>query len=124
MRRAARRDRNHGELVRHAEGLGMSVLELDRLPGCLDLLVGYCGRDSLVEVKDPQQPPSHRKLTPAERDLCQRWKGRSPAIWLTQADVERTRRELLAEACEARQPPNGERGPARGATAASGVAPD
>ncbi len=115
MRRASRKDRNHDELVRHAEALGMSVLELYQLPGALDLLVGYCGRDCLCEVKDGTRPPSDRKLTPAERDLCQRWKGRAPAIWLTKADVERTRRELLAEACERRQPPNGAPGPARSA---------
>ena len=59
MRRAARIDRNQPEIVEALRKLGASVQPLhtvhDSVP---DLLIGYQGRNFLLEVKDGTKPPS------------------------------------------------------------------
>ena len=63
MRRyAARRDANEGEIVRALEKVGASVLRLHDI----DLLVGFRGRNYLLEVKDGRKSPSNRPLTPQQ----------------------------------------------------------
>lgn len=44
--------------------------------GCPDLLVGFGGRNLLMEVKDGEKPPSARKLTPDEAQWHEAWRGR------------------------------------------------
>ena len=52
MRLAARTDANHAAVVRALRQVGASVLDLSRVgQGCPDLLVGYQGKNFLVEVK-------------------------------------------------------------------------
>jgi hypothetical protein len=64
MRRAARTDRNHAEIVSALRKVGAHVTSLAAVgDGCPDLLVGYRGKLHAVEVKDGRKPPSHRALT-------------------------------------------------------------
>ena len=70
-RRAARVDRNHGEVVRAARKLGFLVLSLaDKGQGCPDLLL--CAprtrRLVLVEVKTPTG-----KLRPLQTEFAALW---------------------------------------------------
>ena len=52
MRRAARVDANHADIVQAFKQMGATVLDLSRVGGgCPDLLVGYRGANVLVEVK-------------------------------------------------------------------------
>jgi hypothetical protein len=52
MRRAAKVDANHGEIVRVLRGAGAKTLSLARLgSGTPDLLINYAGRLHLVEIK-------------------------------------------------------------------------
>jgi hypothetical protein len=63
------------------------VAALRRIPGCSvaitsmvgqgfpDLVVGYKGRNYLIELKDGSKPPSARKLTPDEERFHQKWTG-------------------------------------------------
>lgn len=44
--------------------------------GCPDLLVGFGGRNLLMEVKDGEKPPSARKLTAGEAQWHEAWRGR------------------------------------------------
>lgn len=76
MRFAKRIDGNH-EVIRSAlREAGASVRDLSGAgDGIPDLLVGYKGRNFLVEVKDPKQPPSRRKLTPAQVEFFDSWLG-------------------------------------------------
>ena len=77
MRRAARTDANHAQIVAAFRQLGYSVLDLSRVgQGCPDLLVARNGESWLVEIKDGAKPPSARKLTPDESEFHARWKGR------------------------------------------------
>lgn len=71
MRRAARTDRNHAPI---RDGLrrvpGFVVVDTSRLgDGFPDLLVGHRKQWIPLEVKDPAQPPSRRRLTPAEAEF-------------------------------------------------------
>lgn len=85
MRRAAKRDANEPLLVQDLRKVGI----LWAYAGPLDGWAGRCGRWIPVEVKDPAQPPSKRKLTPAEEDFirdCQAY-GLPYCVALTAEDV-------------------------------------
>lgn len=76
MRRAARVDENHGEIVEAFEALGCSVVSLAPMGrGVPDLLIGVGLRTYLCEVKDGSKPPSARKLTPDEARFQKNWRG-------------------------------------------------
>lgn len=64
MRRAAKRDANHPEIVAALRGIGVFVVDLGAVgDGIPDLLCGWRGAWKLVEVKDGKKPPSARQLT-------------------------------------------------------------
>jgi hypothetical protein len=75
MRRAARVDANHAEIVAAFRKCGCQVLDLSRVGGgCPDLLVRTnFGALILIEVKDGSKSPSRRALTPMEAGFCNRW---------------------------------------------------
>jgi hypothetical protein len=75
LRQASRVDGNQPEIVAALRAIGAYVLHTHVLKNCFDLLVGYRGRTHLMEIKDPTQPPSARKLTPGEAKFRQEWKG-------------------------------------------------
>jgi hypothetical protein len=76
MRRAARTDGNHTEVVGALKNIGASVQSLAALgDGCPDLLVGYRGRNFLIEVKDGAKSPSARKLTDDQEIWHDSWRG-------------------------------------------------
>jgi len=77
MRRRARTDENQAAYVRALRQIpGVSVLDLSRLgQGAPDLAVGYDGRTTLVELKNPAMPPSARRLTPDEERFRDGWTG-------------------------------------------------
>ena len=76
MRRAAKVDANHGEIVAALRKAGAGVCDLSAVgQGCPDLLVSYQGRWNLLEVKDGAKPPSARTLT---QDQV-KWHGRHHA---------------------------------------------
>lgn len=66
MRRAARKDANHGAIVRDLVAIGAECFETHQIPGLLDVIVAYRGRLTWLEIKDGQKSPSERKLTAAE----------------------------------------------------------
>ena len=72
MRRAARRDRNHGTIRDGLRDCGFEVRDTGGLgDGWPDLAVKHrgTGKVRLMEIKDPSQPPSKRALTPAEQEV-------------------------------------------------------
>jgi len=76
MRRAAKVDRNQGQIVEALRKAGASVEPIFRLGrGIPDLLVGYRKVNTLIEVKDGEAPPSKRRLTPDEQDWHDAWRG-------------------------------------------------
>jgi len=74
-RRVARRDDNEQEIVEGLRKGGASVYMLD---DPLDLLVGYEGMTTLIEVKGVKGSgggTSHRLLTDAQKEFIATWKG-------------------------------------------------
>ena len=76
MRRAARVDENQREIVAALRAAGATVEPLHFVGrGFPDILVGYRGRNYLIEIKDGRKPPSRRRLTPDEQAWHERWRG-------------------------------------------------
>jgi hypothetical protein len=74
--RRAKADDNQPEIVAALRGIGATVEHLHRVGGgCPDLLVGWRGGNHLIEVKDGAKAASDRKLTPAQVDWHDGWKG-------------------------------------------------
>ena len=88
MRRAARVDANHHAIVQCLRSVGAHVESLAAVGGGIpDLLVGFRGRNWLLEVKDGRRPPSERRLNPAQ----QAWH----AVWAGHVVVVRSPEEAL-----------------------------
>lgn len=76
MRRQARVDANQQEIVAALRNIGASVQPIHQIGGgCPDILVGYRGRNIVMELKDGNKPPSARKLTADEIDWHSSWRG-------------------------------------------------
>lgn len=76
MRRAARVDANHAEIVAALRAAGCSVSSIAAVGGGLpDLLVGRSGMNYLLEVKDGSKSPSARRLTKDEQEWHDVWRG-------------------------------------------------
>jgi Holliday junction resolvase len=81
MRRAARTDANHEEIVKALRAVGASVQSLAAVGhGVPDLLVGYQGKTILMEVKDGTKSPSKRQLTEDQVRWIDAWSGGSVFI--------------------------------------------
>ena len=56
--------------------LGASVKPTHNVgQGFGDAVIGLHGINDIIEIKDPRQPPSKRKLTPDEQEFHDSWKG-------------------------------------------------
>lgn len=76
MRRAAKVDGNHAEVVKALRSVGAAVKSLASVgDGCPDLLVSFRGWTGLLEIKDGSKPPSERRLTAAEQEFIAAWPG-------------------------------------------------
>jgi hypothetical protein len=74
-RYAKARDTNEAEIVRELRAVGATVVLLDQP---VDLLVGFRGRNFLLEVKQPIGPrggSSHSALTSDQIEFFQLWRG-------------------------------------------------
>lgn len=81
MRRAAKTDRNQIEIVSALRELGASVALLHQCGGGIpDLLVGFEGRNLLLEVKDGSKKPSAQKLTACQVQWHQGWLGQAAIV--------------------------------------------
>lgn len=74
MRRAARTDGNHQDVVQALRGAGILVKSTAAVgDGFPDLLCAFRGVLVLLEVKDGSLPPSERKLTAKETEFVAAW---------------------------------------------------
>ncbi len=81
MRFRAKIDVNQPEIVKALRQAGASVLSLSQMgKGCPDLLVGFQGKNFLMEIKDPNKKPSQRKLSEDEREFFDCWSGQVTVI--------------------------------------------
>ena len=76
MRRAARVDSNHAEIVAALRRVGAATISLAQLgDGVPDLLVCYHRTLFLLEVKDGSKRPSERSLTAEQVVWHRNWPG-------------------------------------------------
>ena len=76
MRRAARIDANQSEIVNALRDVGASVAITSMVGnGFVDIVVGFRGRNYLLEIKDGSKPPSKRRLTEDEQKFFDTWRG-------------------------------------------------
>ena len=75
MRIAAKKDRNHKEIVECFRRFGWAVHDVSQLKNCCDLYVSKQGETIAIEIKDGELPPSARKLTEGEQKFKDSWKG-------------------------------------------------
>jgi hypothetical protein len=82
MRRAARVDGNHGTITDALRSVGCWVRSTAGMgDGFPDLLVWYWRTGfTLLEVKDPAQPPSKRVLTTRETEFFRSCPGRKARV--------------------------------------------
>lgn len=81
MRKRGRIDANQSEIVDDLRAIGATVQILSGMGhGCPDLLVGFQGRNILLEIKDGKRIPSERKLTPDEKDWHAAWRGQVAVV--------------------------------------------
>lgn len=74
--RSAKVDANQDEIVNALRSMGATVQSLARVgAGCPDLLVGFRGKNYLLEVKDGRKVPSAQKLTDAQIQWHRFWRG-------------------------------------------------
>lgn len=76
-----RTDQNQSEIVTALRQAGATVQPLHTVGrGCPDVLVGFRGANYLIEVKNPAQKPSARKLTPDEAQWHAAWRGQKAIV--------------------------------------------
>lgn len=85
MRKFARKDRNHVEILDAFRDMGCAVLDLSHEGnGVPDALVAVRYRGgytyTLVEIKDGTKSPSARKLTPEQRVFHEKWPDAIPIV--------------------------------------------
>lgn len=92
-RYARKRDDNEAAIVEALRAAGATVTRLGE-PGVPDLLVGYRGRNFLLEVKEPGQTEHRRRseggrgeLTAAQVEWWDEWRGERAAIVHSVADA-------------------------------------
>lgn len=77
MTRAKRTDANQKKIVGTLRKCGATVGLLHMVGGGMpDAVVGYFGVNELVEIKDGSKPLSAQKLTTAQIEFHQMWKGK------------------------------------------------
>lgn len=69
MRRAAAVDANQKRIVMALRYAGACVILTHQLKNAFDILVIHQGKTYIVEIKNPDHPPSKRTLTTGEQ-LC------------------------------------------------------
>ena len=76
MAKQRRVDANQADIVKGLRAIGCSVAVTSSAgDGFPDLVVGYYGKNFLLEVKDGDKPPSKRKLTPEQEQFHINWRG-------------------------------------------------
>lgn len=87
--RARKADGNQAALRSMWRAIGGSWLTISpEHGGEPDALVGWRGRDALVEVKDGSKPPSERKLRPNQVEWHRTWQGRPVEVVLCFDDLK------------------------------------
>ena len=81
MRRAARVDENQSEIVQGLLYMGATVQLLHAVgQGCPDILVGFRGKNYLIEIKNPEKPKGDQRLTKDQEQWHSLWSGQKAIV--------------------------------------------
>lgn len=75
MKRRRRSDANQTEVVRALRAIGATVKIVSPFCDEFDLVVGFRGKNFLLELKDGSKPPSRQSLTDNEDEFLKAWSG-------------------------------------------------
>lgn len=76
MRRFAKIDDNHRAIVDALRKAGATVQSLATIgKGCPDIVVGFRGKNMLMEIKNENRPLAKQKLSPDEQAWHDMWCG-------------------------------------------------
>ena len=65
-------DRNQLEIIKALRSVGAVVCDLSSVGfGCPDLLVSFCGKNHLIEVKNPERS----RFTTYQKEFYEKWKA-------------------------------------------------
>lgn len=74
-------DANHSEIVKGLRAIGATVRSTAMVgQGFPDIAVGHQGKNYFFEIKDGAKFPSQRKLTVAEEEFFESWRGQVNVI--------------------------------------------
>jgi len=89
-RQTAKVDSNHPQIVKELRKCkGVTVRSVATIKNFLDIIVGYDGKNYLFEIKDPDKPPSARRLTDGEQKFMNEWTGQADLALTTQDILEK-----------------------------------
>ena len=81
MRERGRVDTNQAEITEALRKHGATVQDLSGVgKGCPDKLVGWRGRNYLMEIKDGKKPPSRRALSHDQVIWLNTWEGSAHVV--------------------------------------------
>lgn len=81
MKYAARKDSNQDEIIKALRQMGATVTSVHQIGnGLPDILVGFRGKNFLLEIKDGKKPPSKRRLTADEKKWFKLWRGHAHVV--------------------------------------------
>jgi hypothetical protein len=79
-----RADGNQQDIVDALRDMGVSVLILSQVGGgCPDLMLGWRGKNYLIEVKTP-----NGKLRPGQKEFFDTWRGRAFIVRSVEEAIE------------------------------------
>ena len=82
MRRRAASDGNQPQIIAALRSAGATVVACHAVgAGFPDLVVGFRGRNYMLEVKDPAQPKHRHEFTPAQVEFHDGWKGQAAKVF-------------------------------------------
>lgn len=82
LRRNPNVDKNQKEIVAALRQAGASVEHLHGVGnGCPDLLVGYHGKNILMEIKNKTRFPSDGRLNATQQDWHDEWRGQAEVVY-------------------------------------------
>lgn len=88
-RHKGRTDDNQKRIVRELRGMGYSVRSTAEIgSGFPDIVVGASSNNFLFEIKDPDKPPSARRLTTEETEFHAAWKGQIHVVETTEQIIQ------------------------------------
>jgi hypothetical protein len=81
MRRAARTDRNHQEVIAALRKVGATAFSLHAVgTGFPDIIAGFRGVNILIEVKDGSRVASEQRITSDQKTFIESWAGQVTVV--------------------------------------------